>query len=199
MYSLEKFEQHNKIDKIIIVASNEWKEYIEKLMTEYSISKYIGVAQAGKSRQHSILKGLEYAKNQGACKDDIVIIHDAARPCVSEKIIDDCIDELNVADGAMPVISVKDTVYMSKDGKHIDKLLKRDNIYAGQAPESFRFGKYYDANVKLSDEELQKIRGSSEVAFKAGINIKLFAGEETNYKITTIEDLHKFENECINQ
>lgn len=198
MYSIEKFERNTNVDKIIIVASDEWKDFIDQLMSEYVITKYIGTALAGKSRQHSILSGLEYAKEHGSDDNDIIVVHDAARPCVSDNIINNCINILDEADGAMPVISVKDTVYMSKDGEYIDTLLNRDNIYAGQAPEGFRFGKYYKANTTLTEEQLLSTRGSSEVAYKAGMKVKLFNGEETNYKITTIDDLYKFEKECIN-
>ena len=54
MYSIEKFERNTNVDKIIIVASDEWKDFIDQLMSEYVITKYIGTALAGKSRQHSI-------------------------------------------------------------------------------------------------------------------------------------------------
>jgi 2-C-methyl-D-erythritol 4-phosphate cytidylyltransferase len=91
----------------------------------------------------------------------------------------------------MPVIPVKDTIYMSKDGKHIHGLLNRDELFAGQAPESFRFHKYLAIHEKLTDREIGKIRGSSEIACQYGMEIALVEGSEENFKITTMEDLHR--------
>lgn len=194
-YCLERFQKHNKIDKIVIVAVDYWFEYLSGIVDKENVTKFIGLAEAGKSRQHSILNGLKYIKNNGGNEQDIVIIHDAARPNVSDRIISSCVDLLVESDGAMPVLAVKDTVYVSEDGKRITKLLNRDKLFAGQAPESFRFGKYYEANMVLTDDELMKTRGSSEIAYRADISISMFSGDESNYKITTSEDLDKFINE----
>ena len=191
-YCLDIFERHSKIDKIIIVAADEWRKFINEWIRKEKITKFAGYADAGESRQHSILSGLIKMKDIDAKMDDIVIIHDAARPCVSNEIIDECITALDDADGAMPVITVKDTIYYSEDGKNIEHLLNRDKLFAGQAPESFRYGKYYEINIAMSDEELRATRGTTEVAYKNGLNIHMFKGAESNYKITTMEDLDKF-------
>ncbi|MBQ3755164.1 MAG: 2-C-methyl-D-erythritol 4-phosphate cytidylyltransferase, partial [Clostridia bacterium] len=84
--------------------------------------------------------------------------------------------------------------YYTDDGKTIGKLLNRDKIFAGQAPESFVFGKYVAINKAVSTEEINATRGSSEIAFKHGLSVKLVEGDEDNYKITTIADLEKFED-----
>jgi molybdopterin-guanine dinucleotide biosynthesis protein len=80
----------------------------------------------------------------------------------------------------------------------IDNPYKKEDDLVLTLTESFRFGKYYKANTTLTEEQLLSTRGSSEVAYKAGMKVKLFNGEETNYKITTIDDLYKFEKECMN-
>ena len=92
----------------------------------------------------------------------------------------------------MPVLPLKDTIYLSKDGTKIDGLLNRSELFAGQAPEAFRFGKYYEINSCLSEAELEAVRGSSEIAFRRGLAVNLIPGEESNYKITTREDLDRF-------
>ncbi len=94
----------------------------------------------------------------------------------------------------MPVLKMKDTVYYSADGTRIDSLLERDKILAGQAPEAFAFGLYFKANECLAKEEMLAVCGSSEPAVKAGIPVALVDGEEENFKITTAEDLRRFEN-----
>ena len=192
VYCLEIFEKHDSIDNIVIVVSDEWKDYVKENVEKYGISKVCGYAPAGETRQHSIFNGLK-ATEKNAPDTDVVIIHDAARPLVSDKIIDDCIKGAVEDDGAMPVISVKDTVYLSKDGKSIDSLLKRSELFAGQAPESFDFGKYLDIHNSVTDEEIASTAGSSEIAYRHGMKIRLVEGSERNFKITTIEDLETFE------
>ena len=93
----------------------------------------------------------------------------------------------------MPVISVKDTVYQSKDGQEIGCLLKRSELFAGQAPESFKFRKYFDIHNQVTDEEIGATAGSSEIAYRHGMEVRMVKGSERNLKITTIEDLETFE------
>ncbi|WP_167956029.1 IspD/TarI family cytidylyltransferase [Anaerosporobacter faecicola] len=194
-YCLATFQKHKNIDAIIIVAKEEWHQFLNEWLTKENIHKFKGFAMPGKSRQHSIYNGLCYAKqivNKEIKEDEIVIIHDAARPLVSERIITDCIHGATTSDGAMPVIKVKDTIYRSLEGKHIEGLLNRDELYAGQAPESFKLNSYLSIHERLSDEEIGAIRGSSEIAYKYGMKIELIEGSEDNFKITTMEDLEKF-------
>ncbi len=191
-YCLDIFQLHNNIDKIVIVVSDEWKSYVEECVEKYGITKICGYAPAGKTRQHSIYNGLKCI-NENAGETDVCIIHDAARPLVSDEIIDDCITGAIEEDGAMPVISVKDTIYQSSDGKSIDNLLNRSQLFAGQAPESFNFKKYFEVHNSVTDEEIGNTAGSSEIAYRHGMKIRLVKGSERNLKITTIEDLETFE------
>lgn len=191
-YSLRIFEKHPLIDRFVVVAAVEWRDYVNDVIRKSGMKKFSGFADAGSSRQQSIYNGILKVRDSGADDHDIVIIHDAVRPFVSEKVLADCVNMLDGADGAVPVLPVRDTVYRSVDGSHISALLNRDELFAGQAPESFRFGKYLSAHENLSEEELSLIRGSSEIAFKAGMKIRMFSGDETNYKITTPDDLEKF-------
>lgn len=192
IYSLEIFEKHKDIDKIVVVVSDEWKSYVEDCVCKYKISKVCGYVSAGKTRQHSIYNGLKFIA-ENASNTDVCIVHDAIRPLVSHEIISEIIIGAIEDDGAMPVISVKDTIYQSKDGKNIDNLLKRSELFAGQSPESFDFKKYFQIYSNVSDEEITNTTGSSEIACRHGMNIRLIKGSESNLKITTIEDLKTFE------
>lgn len=192
-YCLEVLEHCDEIDAIQIVADKAWREVIQEEHWE----KFKGFSKPGVTRQGSILNGLEDIRKY-ADASDIVIIHDAARPLVSEALLHRVIQGAQLHQGSMPVLKMKDTVYYSKDGKGITSLLDRSCIYAGQAPEAFRLGCYYDANIRLSQEEFLKINGSSEPAILAGLDIVMVEGEESNYKITTKEDLGRF-SDLINR
>ena len=193
-YSLATIIGHRLIDHIIIVAAEEWQDLIKKCIP--NADKDIFFCQPGNSRQGSILNGLK--KCEKLCKTDVdlVLIHDAARPLLSEELIERCLNISDEYDGAMPVLSVKDTTYQSIDGTHITALLDRNTLFAGQAPESFRFRKYLDIHNPLSSEEIDQIKGSSEIAHKFGLNIKLVKGDPLNFKITDTSDLNRFKTIC---
>lgn len=179
-------ENCDTVDKYIIVAAAEWEEYLEK----YVSPKFIGFAMPGENRQLSIYNGL-LALNDVATTDDIVIIHDAARPFVTDETIKSLIKACEKADGAMPALPVKDTMYIQENGR-VKALIDRDSLIAGQAPEAFKFGKYLQANNDLLPDRILGIRGSTEPAFLAGMNVAVIPGDEQNFKITTKEDLDRY-------
>ena len=189
-YTLKCFD-FSIFEKIVIVLSDDWQEYVSHLIeTQFDNSKII-YAKAGASRQESILNGLEAIIKFSTDKDN-VIIHDGARPNVSFELIERMLNSSNGYDGVMPVLPVKDTIYVSKSGKEINSLLNRDELFSGQAPELFKLQKYYNINKQLSITELSNIRGSSEIAFKNNMKIGLILGDESNFKITTQSDLELF-------
>lgn len=193
-YCLSTFINNNKIDAIIIVRAEEWKDYVWSNVNRMHSSKPVYYAEPGETRQYSIYNALKVLKEHYYGDDDIIIIHDAARPLVSDKLIECCINTCVNTDGVMPVIACKDTIYLSEDGRHIKALLNRDSLWNGQAPEAFRLKKYLNAHESMSPEELLKINGSTELAFKAGLKCRMIAGDPMNFKITTMEDLDTFKS-----
>lgn len=191
-YCIESLSRHDRIDAIQIVAEPVWWEQIEEWLALYdSRKKFRGFSVPGENRQLSILHGLKDIRRYSADSDN-VLIHDAARPLLSDNLIQGCMDALAGHDGVLPVLPMKDTVYFSVDGTKISSLLDRSRIFAGQAPEVFRFGAYYEANRRLSREQILEINGSTEPAIMAGMDIVMIAGEEGNFKITTGADLERF-------
>lgn len=199
-YVMESICNCDLIDGYIIVASKEWHatilaciKEIEHTNTEVAErNKFLGFAEPGENRQLSIYHGL-VALKEIAAEQDLILVQDAARPNTSDELLLNCLTIGEDEDGAMPVLPMKDTVYLSRTGKCVDELLNRSEIYAGQAPESFRYGKYVKANEQLLPNEVYRINGSTEPAIMAGMKISMIAGEESNRKITTTEDLKWFE------
>ena len=192
LYSFRKFASCSEIDTITIVLADEWKPFVTGIVQNEKCGKHVIITQSGKSRQHSVLNGLN-AIRCFASKDDLVFIHDSVRPLFPVSIIYDGIEACKTYDAALPVISVKDATYQSKDGERLSIILPREELFSGQSPECFVFDKFFRAHSLFSDIEIEKIRGSSELAFRAGLSVKLIPGTEKNFKITTIEDLHAFE------
>ncbi len=186
-YCLDIFEKHPDVDTLRIVAGESWHGSI----SGWTGKKFRGFSRPGQNRQLSILNGLEDILAGGE-EGDLVIIHDGARPVVTARLIAECIEACKGHEGAMPALPMKDTVYASRDGRKISALLDRGSIYAGQAPEVFKLGAYYEANRKLLPEKILKINGSAEPAVLAGMDIAMIPGDENNFKITTRADLERF-------
>lgn len=191
-FCIELLAGHDGISSIQIVAEMQWQEYILKSIEKYDREgKFRGFSNPGKNRQLSIYSGLEDVRKY---MDDsgVVLIHDAARPLLSGRLVTDCLAAMDGHDGVLPVLPMKDTVYRSLDGKRVDMLLERSAVYAGQAPEAFRIGAYYEANRCLLPDRISTINGSTEPAILAGMDIAMIPGDEGNFKITTADDLARF-------
>ena len=197
-YALAALTKSSFIERILIVAEEKWREPVLADAAENSVptDKIMGFAPPGFNRQASVINGmreiLRKTKDRGITDDDTVFIHDAARPLLSQKQVSDCFGALAGHDGVMPVLPMKDTVYLSRDGERVTELLDRKRIFAGQAPELFLFQKYYQANKALTHECLAAINGSTEPAVLAGMDIAMIAGDENNFKVTTQQDLERF-------
>ena len=195
---LETVFSHPAMDAVQIVAAEAWREAIgqdlETFIYSQNVSfrkKMIGFSAPGETRQYSILSGLRDI----ACKaadEDVVMVHDAARPNLSARLISDCLAALDGHDGVMPVLPMKDTVYLSCDGKTVSSLLERREVFAGQAPEFFRLGKYLNANESLPREKMLALNGATEPAILAGMDIALVPGDEANFKVTTAADMERY-------
>ena len=214
-YALATLAEAPAIDRILIVAEQEWRESImaDAMKNRISTDKVMGFANPGFNRQASILNGMQEMLRQispailrdwSDCKGeweniadgDTVFIHDAARPLLSREQVQACFAALMGHDGVMPVLPMKDTVYLSRDKERVSELLDRDQVFAGQAPELFCFKKYYRANMALMPNRLASINGSTEPAVLAGMDIVMIPGDEKNFKITTSEDLERFRSLC---
>lgn len=189
-WSAAAFAEHPSICGLIVVAAEQWRGYIADKLN--SIAKPLAFADPGSTRQLSIVNALEAAERLYG-RECSVVVHDAARPLVPTEIITACIGGIEEGyDGVLPVLPVKDTIYRSADGTTIAGLLNRSELFAGQAPESFRLAPYIDAHRAMSPDALLAINGSTEVAHLAGMRMKLVAGSERNFKITTPEDFERF-------
>lgn len=199
-YVLQVVIRCGKIFRCVIVAGEKWHDLIEKQFEDITIQTgrtdmELIFAEPGETRQISILNGL--AVLEGNMPDeDVVAVIDACRPNMTTGLLKGVIETAERFDGAIPVLPMKDTVYLSKDGNSISGLLNRNEVFAGQAPEAFKYGKYLDATRALLPEKIMNIHGSTEPAILAGMDIQMVGGDEHNYKITTDEDLKRFREEC---
>lgn len=194
IYPLLTFQNHPSIDKIIITSTKDYLDEVKSLCKKYQLSKVDMVLVGGETRQVSVFKGLEYLFNRGVLEDDIILIHDTARPLLSGDIITDNINSCKKFDSVSTAIKTNDTIFHSLDGNIVNNIINRDEVYNVQTPQTFKFKIIYNAH-KLAYKK-KKIQSTDDCSLilKDGGKVHLVNGSRNNFKITTIEDLKLFES-----
>jgi D-ribitol-5-phosphate cytidylyltransferase len=188
LYSALTLNHHSKVDHIIMVCSPEWRSFSQEWIDNFSLHKITYFALPGKSRQHSILNGLEVASsfmNDG----DLIIIHDAARPIINPNVLTELIDTAQHKGYALPVIPINDAVYVGNKETLVDGIVEATFRYHGQTPVCLDFMSYYRMNLSASDEELTQAKGTCTLLFNNGHTVQTVAGDPLACKITSLQDL----------
>ncbi|MBI3441662.1 MAG: bifunctional 2-C-methyl-D-erythritol 4-phosphate cytidylyltransferase/2-C-methyl-D-erythritol 2,4-cyclodiphosphate synthase [Proteobacteria bacterium] len=174
-WSLETLSNHPLISRVVVVIHADHTEYFKD-----SVQKTASVA-GGQDRQSSVRKGLEFLR---ADNPDFVLIHDAARPLLSEQLITDVCHEVMAAGAVIPGIPITDTV--KRQTHHSLHTENRDGLYTVQTPQAFCF--------ELIDQLHQKYQGHTLTDDAALCEadqqpVKMIAGQHDNIKITRTDDL----------
>ena len=190
VHTLERLERCERVEGVIVAAAPEWQREIFRWKEAFSLSKLIAAAPAGANRQLSIRNGL-LAAEKWMDRDERsgVIIQDAARPLTSAALLERLVEALEEAPAVMPVLPITDTTYTSQNGQWVDGLLDRSTLFAGQAPEAFRFWPYLALYRDTPEPVLCSMSGSCQLPYRQGWKVKMIPGEQKNLKITYTEDL----------
>ena len=178
--SVEAFEQNKYIDEIFVAANADYCELTEKLCRGFSKLKKI--VAGGAERQDSVRAALDCLRGENG----IVLVHDAARPFVSEAVINAVIEGTADFGAAIPTVPAKDTI-RQVDGTG-SRTLQRETLACVQTPQGFRISLLKHAFEKA---QAQGVLGTDDASLveRMGINISMVQGEDANRKITTREDL----------
>ncbi|MCR5848341.1 MAG: 2-C-methyl-D-erythritol 4-phosphate cytidylyltransferase [Lachnospiraceae bacterium] len=189
-HSLLAFER-SKVDSIVIVCGSGDEEYIRKEFVEkYSLSKVEAVVEGGKERYNSVFNGLK------ACEGaDYVLIHDGARPYVSDEIIQRNMDEVQKYDAVVTAVKATDTVKIADEDGFVKETPDRSRVYFIQTPQTFRYELAFDAYAKYIDSlEKNNVHATDDaqvIEMFSDTKVKLVDGESVNTKITNPEDLKR--------
>jgi 2-C-methyl-D-erythritol 4-phosphate cytidylyltransferase len=135
VYTLEKFYKHKNIDEIVVVVKEEEAEFFKNEIIDKYNFENIKIAYGGKERQNSVYNGLKMLDK----KCDIVLVHDGARPFISESLIDNCIEEAKNHNAVVVGVPVKDTIkVVDSDGNIVDTP-NRSLLWSVQTPQSFKY------------------------------------------------------------
>ena len=142
-------------------------------------------ANGGPTRQASVHAGLEALTRQ---KPDIVLIHDAARPFVSQALISRAIDAAKGTGAAIPAIAVADTIKLVDEGGYVADTPERARLRIAQTPQAFRYDVILKAHRRAAREGRADFTDDAALAEWAGLTVATFEGDVANMKLTTPED-----------
>ncbi|MBE7056668.1 MAG: 2-C-methyl-D-erythritol 4-phosphate cytidylyltransferase [Ruminococcaceae bacterium] len=186
VHTIEKFQRHPEIDEICVVCPVEHCDFIWELVNQHGLNKVKYVIPGGRERQESSLVATEAMYHQHE-PDDILLIHDGARPNVDERIISENIKMASNIGACNTVIPSQDTILTSKDGKMVSGYTNRSEMYLVQTPQSFKLKVIYDAHIK--SVEKPGITDDCSLVYLCGGEVGLVEGSKANVKVTTPEDL----------
>ena len=184
-YTIEKFYKHKNIDEVVVVIKEEEFEFFKSEIIDKYNFKNIKIAFGGKERQDSVYNGLK--KLDKNC--DIVLVHDGARPFISEKLIDNCIKEAKNNNAVVVGVPVKDTIKVINEEYDIVGTPDRSKLWAVQTPQTFN----YDILLKSYEDAFKNdFYGTDDAMLveRIGYKVKMIEGSYNNIKITTQEDLN---------
>ncbi len=177
--TVNTFSNIADIDDIIVVVRETDIPLYENVLSKYNISYCIG----GSTRQESVSNAVETVDNA-----DMLIIHDGARPLVTENEISNTLRVAQEKGAAAVGVKVKDTIKVVDRNNKIINTPQRSSLIAIQTPQIFKFDKYVKA-MKLAKEQNKDFTDDCKLLENAGEDVFVVDGEYTNIKITTPEDI----------
>ena len=191
IHTLEQFLLNARIDRILVGVPKDWLSYTNDLLKKY-IPQYqdIIVIAGGASRNETIMNAISYIdENFGVKAEDIIITHDAVRPFVTQRIINDNIDAMKKYDAVDTAIPAYDTIIHVDESQVITDIPDRKYIQCGQTPQTFKITRLAADYQSLTDQEKAILTDACKILAIKHNAVYVVAGESFNIKITTVFDL----------
>ena len=184
-YALEAFERSQVSDIVLVVGAGEEDYCRTEIVEKYGFKKVKTIVRGGKERYHSVYQGLKAAGNA-----DYVLIHDGARPLLSDAIISRMMEAVRIKHACVTGMHVKDTIKITNEKDEVQTTPERKNVWMVQTPQAFSYPLICDAYEKMMKQEDITITDDAMVVEKmCNIPVSLVEGSYTNIKITTPEDI----------
>lgn len=185
-HSVEAFEINSLVDEIIIVINRESTQLTEKLVSKSNFKKVIAVMEGGTTRQISSCNGLSAIGND----ESYVLIHDAARPLVSQELITNCINELEKYDAIVPLTEVTDTIAEINSDNTVKLIPDRGLLRKVQTPQGFKTSVIKEAHKLYLEHNMHDATDDCSMVIRFGLaKVHTIPGSEENIKITYPGDL----------
>ncbi len=194
VYTLEAFQRHPQIDAIEVVCLEDWQGALKAYAKQFGIAKLENVVNGGKNGQDSIRNGVYDIASRHNSPDDIVLVHDAIRPMISEEVITDNIRVCREYGNAITVVPCTAAMLKTYDSLSTTEQVPRDNLKITQTPQAFYVQDLVAAHKEALEKGITNSVASCTMYIELGKKLYMSQGSEKNLKLTTTEDIEIFKS-----
>ncbi len=191
IYTLEHFEEHEKIDGIIIVCIDAWIDYCHRLLDKFHISKVKAIIPGGTtgflSRYEGIKKAAELFPD-----DTICLMHDGVRPLIDHETISRNIESVKEFGSAVTVAPAIETIAIRGEDNKVGQIIDRSKCQMAKAPQSFKLGDLLNVHKKAILSGMKDCIDTAYLMQLNGYDVYTVEGSAENIKITTPTDFYTF-------
>ncbi len=191
IHTMQCFQKHPDIQQIAVVCLKGWETVLQSYANQFNITKLTHIFPGGNTGMESIHNGIYGLKEAGYDDEDLVLIHDAVRPLLSQDIISSNIATCKAYGYAITGIKCREAILESQDGFSSKTSIPRDTLIRTQTPQTFRLGNIINAHELAKKKGIMDSVASCTLVAELNENIEMHIvpGSEKNIKITTVEDL----------
>ena len=191
IHTIEKFFINTRIDEILVLCPKAWVAHTNALIKKHlPEGKKITVIPGGATRNGTLENAIEYIEaNCEVDEDTVIVTHDAVRPFLTHRIIEENVDAAIKYGACDTVIPATDTIVESEDGKMITSIPDRTKMFQGQTPQSFRLKELKRVLSSLTEEEKAILTDACKIFSIKNKDVYMVEGEVFNIKITYPYDL----------
>ena len=190
IHTMKCFEQHPDIDGIAVVCLKGWETVLQSYANQFNITKLKWIFPGGNTGMESIHNGIYGLQEQGCDGEDLVLIHDAVRPLLSQEVISSNIAICKAYGYAITGIQCREAILQSPDGFTSRTSIPRDTLIRTQTPQTFRLKNIIAAHERAKELGITNSVASCTLIAEIGENeMHIVPGSEKNIKITTVEDI----------
>lgn len=191
VYSIENFQRNDKIDSIVVVCIKDWIEKVNELIEKYNLTKVRWVIEGGDTGHDSIRNGVFFLKNKVE-PDDFIIVHDAVRPILPQKAIDEVIRVAHEKGNASSSIACHPPIVYTEDFESGITDVDREHVMLTASPQAFKYSLALKCYEQAEKENFHNSTFTSSLLIHFGERVYFAKGTTNNIKITQKEDLALF-------
>ena len=191
VYTIENFQRNEQVEKIVVVCVKDWIEHLRNLIQKYSLTKVEWITVGGDTGHDSIRNGVFFLKDKIE-PDDFIIVHDAVRPILPQKAIDEVIRVAHENGNASSSIACHPPIVYTEDFKSGIKDVDREHVMLTASPQMFRYDLALKCYEKAEQENKHNFTFTSSLLIHYGERVYFAKGTTSNIKVTQKEDLALF-------
>lgn len=194
IHTVERFAAEKRVGRIIVAVGQAYTEYMRELIARYLPGDgRITVISGGDTRSGTLVRVLEELSRDGISEQDIILTHDAVRPFIDGRIINENIDAAKEYGACNTCVPAVDTVFISADGRFADSVPDRSTVFHAQTPQSFCTKELYELCGRIPPDILSGLTDGCSVYTYFGKKVYMVRGSTDNIKITYPGDIKRAE------